>query len=319
MKIALFGGTGFVGTYIIDELIANQITPRLLIRQNSEKKLLEPTKTEYVHGDIENFEAIKETLEGCDAAIYLIALIREFPSKNLTNDRLQYLGTKRVSEACEKVGVKRFILMSALGVNEGRKTSGYMISKYKSEEVLKKSSLDWTIIRPSSLFGNPRGGGRPEFCAMLNKELLNLIPYPKSIPFPAPSFFKGINPLKSGQFSLSMIHVKDVATLFIKILKDKSSVGQTLEVGGLEKISWNTIIKTIGNVTFRKVFMLPTPFFIVEFVASLLDRFSWFPAGKEQLNDLIIGNTCDSSDILEKYNIDPIKFNDQNISYLKDC
>lgn len=318
MKVAIIGGTGFVGSYIIDELISNQITPRVLVRSGSERKLLQPNKTECIFGDIENTSSIKETLEGCSAVIYLIALIREFPDKNLTNHRLQYSGVKRVVEVCQEIGLKRFILMSALGVNKNRTTSQYMISKYKAEEIMQNSSLDWTIIRPSSLFGDPRGGGRPEFCLMLNKELLNLIPFPNFLPFPAPSFFKGFNLFKSGHFALSMIHAKDVATIFIKSIDDKDSHSRIIEIGGIEEISWNRIIKTIGKVTGKKVFMLPTPFFIVSFVASLLDRFSWFPAGKDQLNDLILGNTCNSSSIFKKYNIDPIEFNAKNISYLKD-
>ena len=279
MKIAIIGGTGFVGSYIIDELINKQIVPRVLVRKGSEGKLLQAKKTEFVYGNIEDENAIKETLRGCRAVIYLIALIREFPTQNLTNYRLQYLGVKRVSEACIEVGIKRFVLMSALGVHKNRKTSKYMISKYKAEEEIKNSSLDWTIIRPSSLFGNPRGGGRPEFCLMLNKELLNLIPFPNFLYFPAPAFFKGFNFLKSGHFALSMLHVKDAAKVFVNCIDDKDVLNKTIELGGLEKISWNRIIKTIGMVTNKKVFMLPTPFFIVSFIASLLDRFSWFPAG----------------------------------------
>ena len=318
MKVAIIGGTGFVGSYIIDELISKKITPRVLVRNGSENKLLQPDKTECIFGDIENKSSIKETLEGCSAVIYLIALIREFPAENLTNDRLQYAGVKKVVEVCEEIGLKRFILMSALGVNKNRKTSQYMISKYKAEEVMENSSLDWSIIRPSSLFGDPRGGGRPEFCLMLNKQLLNLIPFPKFLPFPAPSFFKGLNLFKSGLFALSMIHAKDVATVFVSSIEDQDMIKKTIEIGGSEEVSWNRIITTIAKVTGQKVFMLPTPFFIVSFIASLLDRFSWFPAGQDQLNDLILGNTCDSTSILKKYNFNPIKFNAESISYIKE-
>ena len=62
--------------------------------------------------------------------------------------------------------------------------------------------------------------------------------------------------------------------------------------------------------------MVPAPFGVVATIAGLLDRFSWFPAGREQLEDLVKGNVCDSSEIFKKYQIDPIPFNTKNLSYL---
>ena len=87
MKVAIFGGTGYVGSYIIDELINNNMTPRLLVREGSDSKVIQPDQCEIVNGNIEDEDAINETLDGCDAVIYLIALIREFPSKGITNER----------------------------------------------------------------------------------------------------------------------------------------------------------------------------------------------------------------------------------------
>jgi NADH dehydrogenase len=62
--------------------------------------------------------------------------------------------------------------------------------------------------------------------------------------------------------------------------------------------------------------MVPAPFAVVATIAGLFDRFSWFPAGREQLEDLVKGNVCDSSEIFKKYQIDPIPFNIKNLSYL---
>ena len=97
MKVALIGGTGYVGSYIIDELIKNDHIPRLLVRNGSESKVIQPEKCETINGDIDDDAALNETLEGCDAVIYLIALIREFPKQNLTNERLQFKGSERVA------------------------------------------------------------------------------------------------------------------------------------------------------------------------------------------------------------------------------
>jgi len=317
MRVALIGGTGFVGSYLIDELIKNNHTPRLLVRNGSDHKVIQQDKCEIVHGDIENDNALNETLEGCDAVIYLIALIREFPKKGLTNERLQFKGSEKVAKIAEELGVKRFLLMSALGANPDPKGSKYMQAKHLSEQAIKNTNLQWTIFRPSSLFGDPRGADRPEFCMMLDKLMLNLVPYPKFLPFPAPSFFTGASPLDAGKYSLSMVHVKDVASIFVKTLSDDDSVGETIEIGGEREVTWNEIIKTIASVTGQKVFMLPAPFFVIFSVAGFLDRFEWFPAGQDQLKDLVKGSVCSSKELFGKYNIEPIPFNSVNLSYLK--
>ena len=146
--------------------------------------------------------------------------------------------------------------------------------------------------------------------------MLSLIPYPKFLPFPAPSFFTGMNPLDAGNYSLSMIHVKDVASVFVKILNDEESVRQTIEIGGNREVTWNEIVTSIAKVTGRKVIMLPAPFFVISFIAGMLDRFKWFPAGRDQLNDLVNGSVCDSSELLNKYDIEPIPFDIKNLKYI---
>lgn len=316
MKVALIGGTGYVGSYIIDELIDHDHVPRLLVRDGSEHKVTQPEKCEIINGDIEDDEAIGQTLDDCDAVIYLIALIREFPSRGLTNEKLQFKGSKRVAEIAEEKGVKRFLLMSALGADPNPNGSKYMQAKHLAEQSIKNTGLNWTIIRPSSLFGDPRGGERPEFCMMLDKLMLSLIPYPKILPFPAPSFFTGMNPLDAGNYALSMIHVKDIASVFVKVLADEDSMKQTIEIGGDREVTWNEIVTSIAKVTGRKVIMVPAPFFVISFIAGILDRFKWFPAGKDQLNDLVKGSVCDSSELLNKYDIEPIPFDIKNLKYI---
>ena len=63
--------------------------------------------------------------------------------------------------------------------------------------------------------------------------------------------------------------------------------------------------------------MLPAPFVVIFTIAGFLDRFEWFPAGQDQLKDLIKGSVCNSHELFKKYEIEPIPFNIENLSYLK--
>ena len=317
MKVALIGGTGYVGSYICDELIANEHTPRILVREGSESKVIAPKKCELIKGDISDESSIRELIKGSDAVIYLVAVIREFPKRGITNDKLQFRGSELAANIASELGVKRFLLMSALGANADMDASNYQKAKHLSEQVIKNTDLDWTIIRPSSLFGDPRGNNRPEFCKALKEDMLEIIPgFPNSLPFPAPSFFEGLIPVNAGEFSFSMIHVKDVAKIFVKLISDKNQFGKTISLGGNEDFTWNHIIKNIAAASNKKVLMAPAPISIVMAAASLLDWWSGFPVTRDQLKDLVKGSTCNSEDIFKKYEINPIPFNKENLSYL---
>ncbi|MGD9388469.1 MAG: NAD(P)H-binding protein, partial [Gammaproteobacteria bacterium] len=132
MKVALFGGTGFVGSYLVDTLLAHGHTPRLLVRSGSESKVVQRERCEIVPGDIEDAAAVAECLAGADAVIYNIGLLREFPAQGITWEKMHYEGVVRVVDAAGQAGVRRFILMSANGVKpEG---TGYQSTKYRAEQ-----------------------------------------------------------------------------------------------------------------------------------------------------------------------------------------
>ena len=207
MKVALFGGTGFVGSYIIDQLIDLGHKPRILVREGSDHKIQSSENCEIIYGDLSNDKAIREVVDGSDAVIYSIGLIREFKSKGITFENTQFEGVVKCIEAALELNVKRFILMSANGVCPDG--TNYFKTKWMAEQYLKNTDLDWTIFRPTAIFGDPRGHGRPEFCSQLNRDMI-------SLPVPAPLFHEGLNPIGAGNFQMSMIHIEDVASIFVK-------------------------------------------------------------------------------------------------------
>lgn len=160
MRVALFGGTGFVGSYLVDALVAAGHTPRLLVRSGSEGKVRQAERCEIVPGKIGEPQAVAACLEGADAAIYNIGLIREFPKQGMTWEAMHYAGAAAAIDAAAGSGVRRFVLMSANGAKpEG---TGYQSTKFRAEQHLAGSGLDWTVFRPSVMFGDPRG--QMEFC-----------------------------------------------------------------------------------------------------------------------------------------------------------
>ena len=111
MKVALFGSTGFVGSYIVKKLISEAFTPRVLIRKASSPKIT--FGCELIYGDIQDKNAVIKTIKGTNAVIYNIGIIRQFPKKSITFKELHFDGLNRCIEIGKSIGVKRFILMSA--------------------------------------------------------------------------------------------------------------------------------------------------------------------------------------------------------------
>ena len=308
MRVALFGGTGFVGSYIIDQLVESGHLPRILVRSNSHNKIISPDRCEIVEGNIANTDDIMNALEKADAVIYTIGIIREFPRQGITYEKLHFEGAVKCMDAAAEKGIKRFILMSANGVCPDG--TGYQKTKWMSEQYLKNTSLNWTIFRPSLIFGDPRGHDRPEFCTQLKKDLINL-------PIPAPLFHEGLIPFNAGSFSMSPIHIKDVANIFVSSIEKENHYGKTIELGGEKEITWKEIIQIIGNAYGKKKWAVPAPLIAVKTVAAMLDRFSWFPVTRDQLTMLVEGNACNSTKFFSENDIKPRSFDIENLSYLK--
>ena len=94
MNVALFGGTGFVGTYLIEELLNNNHTPVLLVREGSENKVTRAKDCIINIGDVSDKKTIEDTIRDVDAVIYNIGLIRQFPRKGITFENIHFKGAK---------------------------------------------------------------------------------------------------------------------------------------------------------------------------------------------------------------------------------
>jgi NADH dehydrogenase len=306
MRVALFGGTGFVGGYLVDALLAAGHQPQLLVRPGSEDKLRQPERCNTVSGSIAEREAIAKVLESADAAIYNIGILRELPAQGISFEQLHFEGARRCMNVAQEAGVERFLLMSANGAKaEG---TAYQRTKYKAEQYLQTTDLGWTIFQPSVLFGDPRGN--LEFATQLQRDIVRS-------PFPAPLFFAGLDPRKAGKFRMSPAHVTDVARAFAIALENPNTIGQTYPLGGPESLTWKQILTRIAEAGGNRLLAVPVPTYPLQAVAFFMDRFPQFPITRDQLRMLLEGNTCDPQAGFIPLGIDdPIPFDITRLAYL---
>ncbi|MCF6156454.1 MAG: complex I NDUFA9 subunit family protein [Candidatus Brocadia sp.] len=295
MKIFLTGSTGFVGKQILQNLLENKYQVRCIVRQDSEQKLAHYKDVESVQGDITDASSLIGKLAGCDAVINLVGIIREFPGKGITFERLHYEGTANLVRAAREQGVRRFIQMSALGARPDGKTQ-YQQTKFRAEEFARNSGLDYTIFRPSIIFG-PGDKFVNLFAGMLKTQ--QFVPV-----------------IGNGRYKMQPVAVENVSMGFIKSIEQKDAIGKTFNVGGPEKIEFNRIIDIIGDVLCVPPHKLHIPVFIMNLTAEMLDWLPSFPITKEQIIMLLEGNTCDEKPFFEHFGIEPVCFKPGITRYL---
>lgn len=306
MRIAIIGGTGFVGSYLIDALIASGHEPSVLVRPGSENKVRQADGCRLISGDLSSRSAIDGTLEGCNAVIYNVGILRQFPRAGITFEEFQFQGVVRVVEAAQHRGIDRMLLMSANGV----KSPGtpYQDTKFRAEEHAKASGLALTIFRPSVIFGDPRG--LMEIGTQLHAQMI-------SPPIPAVGFFSGWHPQR-GAVSMSPVHVEDVTQAFVSALHDPSTVGKIYALGGPEVLSWSDMLRRIAATVGRNKWILPMPVGLMKLAATLFDWLPFFPVTRDQLTMLAEGNSADPSELAALIDTKPRAFAPDNLAYLRD-
>jgi len=305
VKVALFGGTGFVGGYLVDALLDAGHQPVVLVRPGSRAKLRREADVKVVEGDIASAEAVEQMVEGVDAVIYNIGILREYPRQGITFESLQYEGAVSVIEAARRAGVSRLLLMSANGVRVPG--TPYQETKFRAEDFARRSGMDVTVFRPSVIFGDPRGSY--EFATQLHREMV-------SPPLPGIGFHNGWSAGK-GQIHMSPVHVEDVASAFVKALEDPSTIGKTYTLGGPESLSWTEMLRRVAAATGRNKTILPMPIKLMRVGATALDWLPFFPVTRDQLTMLSEGNQVENQDLETLTRREPAEFSSETLKYLK--
>ncbi len=292
MRIFVSGATGFVGGHLCRELLARGHDLRILV--HSRRGAAEGV--EQFQGDVTDAASCLEGAKGCDAVINLVGIIREFPGRGVTYSRLHLQGTANMVAAARENGISRYLQMSALGSRPGA-ASAYHRSKFAAEELLRGSGLEWTIFRPSIVFGP-----KDDF---VNK----LAGYIRSYP--------AVPVIGDGLYRLQPIAADDVARCFAMALEMPATVGQTYELCGPQRLTYNELLDTIGLALGRKrVVKLPNPLALMKVVVPLLDRLPFFPITRDQMTMLVEENICDGG-WRQTFGFEPVGFGEGIGGYLK--
>ncbi len=166
MRVFITGGTGYVGQKVIPALLRRGHEVVCLVRKGSEDKLKGLTgQIIILSGDVLDPSTLNT--DGCDAIIHLVAIIKEYPEKNVTFERYNFESVKNMIDVAQRDGVDRFILMSAVG-NPPGVPKDYYRYKLKAESYLKSTPLHWTILKPSLIYDQNWSGKSAGWVSLFN-------------------------------------------------------------------------------------------------------------------------------------------------------
>jgi NADH dehydrogenase len=269
MKIFISGGTGFVGGHVCRALRQRGHELLLLVHR---RRGTPESSIEYIEGDVARLESFAVEVSGCDAVINLVGIIREFPSQGLTFEKLHVQATENLLEAARRAGISRFLQMSALGARPAA-VSAYHQTKWRAEELVRGSGLKWTLFRPSLIFGP-----HDAFINMLAAQL-RLAPVMPVI--------------GSGSYRIQPIHADDVARCFALALEMPETIGQTYELCGNDRLSYEALLDMIASALGRpRPFKPHLPLGLMKLIIPVLQKIPQFPITMDQLQMLLEESIC---------------------------
>ncbi len=293
-RVFLTGGSGFVGQAVLGELLRRGYGVNVLVHRH-------PITTDgairNIHGGLFDAKALAEGMRDAQAVIHLVGIIEERPKQGITFERIHHEGTRNVTDAAQRQGVRRFVQMSANGVRADA-VSEYHRSKWRAEEYLRASELDWTIFRPSMIHG-PGG----EFTRML-------IGWARKQTMPylfMPYFGRGFLGL-GGAGQLQPIHVNDVARAFVDALSNPTTLRQIYALGGPQAYTWPQLYRLAAEaIVGKRRAVMPIP----AWYARLLTRItpaSMLPFNQDQVIMSLEDNTVDLAPFIRDFGWIPREF-----------
>jgi uncharacterized protein YbjT (DUF2867 family) len=291
VTVLLTGGTGFIGPKVVHALRARGQEVRALVRDRRRGATLETWGAELAVGDVTDSESLRRATDGVGTVVHLVAIIKGRPADF---ERVMEHGTASLVRAAEDAGVRRFVLMSALGTGErNRDLVPYYHAKWAMEQIVETSPVEHVVFRPSFVFGRD-GGVLPTF--------LRQVRWSPVVPV-----------VGAGKERLQPIWVDDVAAFFAQGVELESAGGRTFELGGPDTVTWDELYARIRKVLGAKRATVHVPVGVMRVGAALTGRLPGAPITRDQLKMLVEGGdqVCDMTLAREVFDVRPIGLDEQ--------
>jgi NADH dehydrogenase len=289
VKVLVTGGTGFVGSRIVHALRAEGRDVRALVRRPESGAHLANLGVELATGDVTNPASVNAAADGCTHVVHLVAILTGKPQDF---ERVMTQGTRNVIAAAKAAGSERFILMSALGTTVTTKDAvPYFGAKWGMEQDTIMSGLEYTIFRPSFVFG--RGGALATFMKQVR-------------------YSPVVTVIGSGKQRIQPIWIGDVAEHFARALDTPAAANKTFEIGGPDIATWDELYRTIAKVLGKRRALVHIPAGLASAGARATQWIPKAPLSADQVAMIEAGdNVVTNSDAVHTFQLPLVPLEDQ--------
>lgn len=247
--VTVFGGGGFVGRYVCESLLSQELRVRVACRDPRSAHFLQPLATVgqlgLVKADATNADSVRRAVRDSDAVINLVGAL------NGQLEAFHVAGARNIAEAARDVGAKSLVHVSAIGADP-KSESAYGRTKGEGEAAVRSAFPAATIIRPSIVFG-PEDG------------LTNRLAALSALP---------VLPVVAARRQFQPVYVKDLAKAIAMAATDPARfAGATFEIGGPQAMSMEEIYRICARSAGREPDLLDLP----NFASAFLSWFGFLP------------------------------------------
>lgn len=262
--VTVFGGSGFIGRYVVRRLARAGHRVRVAVRRPNEGLFLKPFgavgQIDLIQANVRDDASVARAVAGADAVVNLVGILYE--GGRQTFDAVQAEGTGRIARAAAAAGVARLVHVSALGA-AADSPSDYARAKAEGEAEVLAAFPKATILRPSVVFG-----AEDDFFNRFGR-MARMAP---ALPL-----------IGGGQTRFQPVFVDDVAAAIFNALDRDDAQGRVYELGGPKVYSFEDIMNLVLETTCRRRPLVPVPFFVARVLGSILGLLPFPPLTRDQV------------------------------------
>ena len=246
-RVLVLGGTGFVGRHLCQELARLQYGVTVPTRDAAKAQPFRSLpQVELVPANVHDEATLARLLPGHDAVVNLVAILH---GDAFDFERIHVELVKKIARACTAAGLLRLVHVSALGAGHDA-PSMYQRSKAAGEAVLHTSGLDWTVLRPSVIFGEG-----DQFLTLFAR-LQQVLP---------------IMPLAGADTLFEPVWVGDVVNAVVQCLQRDDTTKRTYELCGPERFTLRQLVQLAGTLAGHRRLVIGLPSFLARLQALLME------------------------------------------------
>jgi len=280
-KILVTGATGFTGREVVPRLLQRYGEITCFVRASSKRSQIDLPGVKFAEGDIDDCVSLEAAMQGKDTLVNVAFLVR--------HGEPEARRAKGIVRSCHAAGIRRAIFISSTSIFTTLKAAD-KIAKLASESAVVNSGLDYTILRPTMIYGTEG-----------DRNIIRLVRFLRQYPV---VFVPG-----DGTFRQQPVHVEDLAQAIVDCLDVKTTIGKAYNLSGAHSVTFNEVIDQTCQVLDVKRLKVHLPLGPALWLARLSQHIQGKPLIKEeQLLRLNEDKSIDHCDARRDFGFSPRSF-----------